>query len=507
MRHGLIAKESSQEDDFDLAPPQAASLVESLRAFGYELPTALADLVDNSISAHARHVWIEFHWDGTASAISVTDDGRGMTADRLVAAMRPGSQNPRDDREAHDLGRFGLGLKTASFSQCRRVTVRTVTRGGEPATRCWDLDHIARVNDWQLLRAADLAAEPYFQRLAELDHSTTVLWQKLDRLTHGLDTNNERHQQHFLRRAEDVRRHLGMVFHQLMTGKSGVEIRLNGRVVEPWDPFLKDEPATQTLAATRLMLRGSVVEVQPFVLPHQSKISKAIHEAGAGPRGWNAHQGFYIYRNRRLLVAGDWLGFGWAKEEHYKLARIRVEVPNSLDHDWQIDVTKSRATPPASLRAELRRIGERARSDAKRVYSHRGAKLTPRADDARVLLWEPLARHDKTFYRLNRNHPLLKRAISASGDRPALNALLRLIEETVPFPHITISGSEKPGCLPGPFDHAAESQIREVMEQAFLSLVASGYGPREAVNRLRTVWPFELFPALLEAFAEHHSHA
>jgi hypothetical protein len=507
MSEGLIDKTSSREDDFDLAPPQAASLVESLRAFGYELPTALADLVDNSISARARHIWIEFHWEGTDSAISVTDDGRGMTADKLVVAMRPGSQNPRDVREAHDLGRFGLGLKTASFSQCRRVTVRTIHRGSDPATRCWDLDHIARVNDWQLLRVGDQAAEQHLRRLAQLGHGTTVLWQNLDRLVEGLDTNNERHQQSFLRRAEDVRQHLGMVFHQLMAGRTGVEIRLNGRVVEPWDPFLKDEPATQTLAATRLMLRGSIVEVQPFVLPHQSKISKAMHEAGAGPRGWNAHQGFYIYRNRRLLVAGDWLGFGWAKEEHYKLARIRVEIPNSLDHDWQIDVTKSRATPPVLLRAELRRIGERARSDAKRVYSHRGAKLTPHADDKRVLLWEPLARHDKTFYRLNRNHPLLKRAITASSDKPALNALLRLIEETVPFPHITISGSEKPGSLPAPFDHAAESQIREVMEQAFLSLVATGYGAREAVNRLRTVWPFELFPALLEAFAERDLHA
>src|SRR6267154_4830291 len=136
-----------QEDDFDLAPPQAASLVESLRAFGYEVPTALADLVDNSITADARHIWIDFHWDGSDSIITVTDDGNGMTPEGLVAAMRPGSQNPRDDREPHDLGRFGLGLKTASFSQCRRVTVRTRARGSEPATRCWDLDHIARVND------------------------------------------------------------------------------------------------------------------------------------------------------------------------------------------------------------------------------------------------------------------------------------------------------------------------------------------------------------------------
>src|SRR5207245_2365312 len=173
---------------------------------------------------------------------------------------------------------------------------------------------------------------------------------------------------------------LGMVFHRLMMDKRPVELLINGRVVQPWDPFLAHEAATQTLPATRLKLRRAVVEVQPFVLPHHSKIAKSTYDAVAGPRGWNAHQGFYVYRNRRLLVPGDWLGFGWAKEEHYKLARIRVEVPNALDHDWAIDVTKSRALPPAALRDDLRRIGERTRSDAKRVYSHRGAKLTPKAD-------------------------------------------------------------------------------------------------------------------------------
>lgn len=507
MKRGMRNGESPNVDDFDHAPPQAASLVESLRAFGYSLPTALADLVDNSITARAQHVWIDFHWDGDASVIAITDDGDGMTADALVVAMRPGSQNPLQNRAPHDLGRFGLGLKTASFSQCRRVTVRSRICSGEPATRCWDLDHIARVNDWQLLRSADTAAEPHFKRLAGLVHGTTVLWQKLDRLVTGQSTNNEAQQQLFLHRAEGVRRHLGMVFHRLMTRRGSVEILLNGRPVPPWDPFLADEAATQTLAATRLKLHQATVEVQPFILPHHSKIPRLTHEAAAGPRGWNAHQGFYIYRNRRLLVPGDWLGFGWAKEEHYKLARIRVEIPNSLDHDWEIDVTKSRAMPPVPLREELRRIGERARRDAKQVYSHRGARLTPKADSERVLIWEPVAKHGKTFYRLNRLHPLLKQALAASVDRAALNALLRLIEETVPLPHITITNSEQPSSLPGPFEHAPDSQIREVMQQAFRSLVTTGYGPREAVNRLRTIWPFELFPALLEALAESPPNA
>jgi hypothetical protein len=111
------------------------------------------------------------------------------------------------------------------------------------------------------------------------------------------------------------------------------------------------------------------------------------------------------------------------------------------------------------------------------------------------------------FYRLNRQHPLLKQSLTATSNRSAFNALLRLIEETVPFPHIAIENSEKPNSLLGPFEHTAEGQVREVMEQAFHSLVATGYGPNEAVNRLRTIWPFELFPALLQSLSESHPHA
>jgi hypothetical protein len=484
--------------DHDEVPPEPAILAESLRAFSYELPTALADLVDNSISAHARHVWIDFYWDGASSVVVITDDGCGMDEKHLREAMRPGSQNPLKSRSSTDLGRFGLGLKTASFSQCRRFTARSRMRGGKWATRCWDLDHIAEVNAWQLLRCGDDASEPHFARLAKLPQGTAIVWQKLDRLTATQQTNSEKHHQLFLHHALAVKDHLGMVFHQLISGPRKVKLLINSHLVPAWDPFLESQAATQHLPTTTLKLRKSLINVDPFVLPHHSRLTKAHHETASGPRGWNAHQGFYVYRQGRLLVAGDWLGFGWKKDEHYKLARIRVEIPNALDHDWAIDVTKSRAIPPAALREELRRIGEVTRNAAKRVFSYRGAKLTPRADQDRVLLWEPKAKHNKVFYRINRDHPLLKSAMGCSGNREALKALLRLIEETVPFPHIAIENSERPESITAPFEHAQESQIREVMEQAFRSLTATGYGPKEAVNRLRTVWPFELFPALLQ---------
>lgn len=474
--------------------------MESLRAFSYELPTAIADLVDNSITAGARRVWIDFFWDGADSTIAVTDDGGGMSEADLVEAMRLGSTSPLAPRNPRDLGRFGLGLKTASFSQCRRLTVRTRQRRGDPAMRRWDLDHIVRRNEWALLLDGEGATE-HFRRLDRLESGTVVVWQNLDRLVAGQRTADGRAQSHFLDRAAKVREHLAMIFHDLMKGREAVQLFINDQLVPPWDPYLQDEPATQVLSTTRLDLRGSTVTVQPFVLPHHSKISAQRFEAARGPHGWNAHQGFFVYRGGRLLVPGDWLGLGWAREEHYKLARIRLDIPNALDLDWAIDVTKSRAMPPPALRDALRSIAERTRAQAKRVYTFRGARLTPSADAERIFLWEPVAKHDTVKYRLNRKHPLLEQAISKSGDRASLTALLSMIEETVPAALITIQNAEKPTSIVGPFEGATDAQVRAVMQQVFRALIGAGWTRDDARERLRTLWPFELFPALLETIS------
>ena len=481
---------------FDHTPPYASSIVESLRAFGYDLPTAIADVVDNSISAGAKNIWIQFEWAGGDSVISVTDDGHGMTAKQLINAMRLGSRSPLSERKEHDLGRFGLGLNTASLSQCRRLTVFSRRTSTPLVTRCWDLDTIATTNDWRLLHTADENATSYFRSIRKLVHGTTVLWQQLDRLTVGQNVQNADQQQRFLDRIEGVRLHLEMVFHRLMTGDNAVRIYINGRRIKPWDPFLEDLPATHALPTERIRCGAARIVVKAFVLPHRSKLTDLQYNAAAGPRGWLAHQGFYIYRRDRLLVAGDWL-FGWAKDEYLKLARIAVELPNSLDYDWQIDVTKSRATPPAALRESLLNIAARTREQAKRVFTHRGAKLTPHEAAPRTLLWEPHARHDKTFYRINRDHPLIKAAKDASKDKPTLNAMLRLIEETIPLQHITIANSEKPDSQPQPFEGTSPKQIREVIAQAYNSLCSSGYSACEAKERLQTLWPFELFPEIV----------
>ena len=140
-------------DVYDVVSPRADSLMESLRGAGYSLPAAVSDLIDNSITAGAANIWLQFHWSGANSRVSILDDGRGMSETELVDAMRIGSRSPRDERDADDLGRFGLGLKTASISQARSLTVASRTaQSRTPNIGQWDLDHLAAVCEWQLLR-------------------------------------------------------------------------------------------------------------------------------------------------------------------------------------------------------------------------------------------------------------------------------------------------------------------------------------------------------------------
>jgi hypothetical protein len=489
--------------DAELAPPHAASLAESLRAFGYELATALADLADNSLFHQARKIQIHFHWAGPESIIALADNGTGMDEATLVNAMRVGSRNPRETRDPADLGRFGLGLKTASFSQCRRVTVFTRRKGGETIARCWDLDHIAETNEWRLLRTPTPIAQKTAAELVDCQHGTVVVWEKLDRLTAGTAADNDTDEDAFLRRAEDIGKYFATVFQRLMIGPRAVLFHLNGRPIKPWDPFLADEPATQRLPLERLFFEGSQVEVEPFVLPHLSKLDADTHQQAGGLRGWNAHQGFYIYRNRRLLVAGDWLGIkGWRQEEHYKLARIRIDLPNALDHEWEIDVTKSKARPPEKLRKELARIGERTRSIAKRVYSYRGAKLIPSEREEQVFIWEQMVRHNRVFYKLNRDHPLIKHVRTSCTEASQFKAMLRLIEETIPVPLITITDREKPDQTVGPFEVTKQSEILDIMRQVLAALRAGGLSHKDALLRLAHFEPFPRFPELLQAIQE-----
>ncbi len=475
---------------FDLARPNAGVLIEALRSIGYTLETAVADLIDNSITARAKNIWLTFHWDELGSHIAIVDDGIGMSEENLVLAITPGTRSPLDERKPDDLGRFGLGLKTASFSQCRRVTVRSRQRGREPATRCWDLDHVGKVGEWQLLRKPYPDTASKLEGLMPNGHGTVVLWENLDRF---LGSGPKRLMTHgaFLRAVDFVRDHLGMVFQRFL--ESGLRIFVNGEaepsLVRPWDPFLQGRSTAtprQTLGET---------SIKGFILPHKDKLSDADYEIAAGPAGWNAQQGFYVYRNNRLLVAGGWLNLNYAREEHYKLARISIDIPNSVDADWDIDVKKSKARPPADLTDGLRTIANNVRNQARQVYAHRGrALVTPKSPV--IHPWRSDQLVHKVAYRIRRDHPAVEAALKTASKPELLEAVLILLEETVPVQTIWLDASERPDDAHLPFE-TIESDIKPVLKALFAGLKASGMSTESAIAQLARMEPFDRYPDLV----------
>jgi len=493
-----VQTEAVPEPLYDVAQPEPAALVESLRAFGYSLRTAIADLVDNSIAAKAKNVWIHFEWNGSASRITIKDDGEGMIEDGLIVAMRPGSQSPLEERSPKDLGRFGLGLKTASFSQCRRLTVISKVMNGNMAARCWDLDYVNKTKEWRLLKTIN--PEP-LELLGESipDHGTIVLWQKMDRVTGQAKPDDDKAYKRFLEGADKVKQHLEMVFHRYLERPNGLKIWINGNSVSPWDPFLRGEKATQELPAEKLICDGREFTVLPYILPHQSKISQDLHRRAAGPQGWHAQQGFYVYRNERLLVDGDWLGLGFQKEDHYKLARIQIDLPNSMDGEWQIDVKKSRAKLPGYLKSDLKRIANLTRERAVDIYRHRGKVMARQNAQNFVFLWEQKMRHGKFFYSINREHPLVQQAYNAAN-KTDMDALLSMLEEAIPVSHILVTNSGEPEKFSTPYEYAPSETLQNVLHSSYAALLNSGIAAEDAKRRLLSMDPFNLFPEFVEQF-------
>lgn len=472
------------------AIPEASSMIETFRAIGYSIETAIADIVDNSISAGAKNIWVNFEWLGSGTWISVKDDGCGMDNDELIQAMRPGSKNPLEDRGSKDLGRFGLGLKTASFSQCKRLSVISKKVNYESVFWTWDLDFVNKTGNWDLLRY--LPDGNFETEINQLNSGTIVIWNELDRLVKDFKKDDENALDKFLQTMMHVKKHLAMVFHRFIeNGK--IKVIYQERPIEAWNPFMPYGLATQGFPEEPLF-NGKVV-VKGYVLPHKSKLSDDKFKEAEGPKGWNEQQGFYIYRNERLLLAGDWLGM-FRKEEHYKLARIEINLPNSLDSEWQIDIKKSVARPPFYLRDQLKAYASKVRAQAVEVYRHRGKNVKIYAGQKFVPLWIDHKRGDKWYYVINRKHPLIEKIKEMANGKPekAIETLLRFIEETIPVKSIYIKEAEEPEAQGKPFEGIRHDEIFTLMKKIYDSYIDQGKSVEEAKATIENLEPFNLYP-------------
>ena len=494
---------SGEAVDYDLAAPDPAGTIASLSALGYSLEAAVADIVDNSIDAKATIVTVDFHWAGEDSYVVIADDGEGMRETELVTAMTLGERGPQVDRSHNELGRFGMGLKTASFSQASQLLVWSKPNGGSACQRVWDLSEVLRTKEWRLLHAPDDAGAAIVAKYQQRPRGTVVVWRDLGKIvTEGDSHDDESAHKLFFEAVDRVDQHLGMVFCRFLGAKGSntrlkrVNIQVNGSTVEPWDPFMHASAMIQPME--HLSAAGSTVLVQPFVLPPKRRLTDEQFRLGGGPRGWLDQQGFYIFRNDRLILAGDWLGLGgFRKDEKHILARVAVEVPSALDASWSIDVKKASAHPPLALKGHLTRIGKDIRAKSQAVLTHVGRTATVVQADELSYTWRPERTAGEVRVRLNWHHPLVEDALRLSGDgKPAVKALLRYLEETVPLPALRIMFDDEEDRDYVPFQTAAPNEVVSVAEQMLAALIHSGLTPVAAGKRLLVTYPFNEYEDL-----------
>ena len=420
--------------DFTASPrrkkvaPRASVLIESMRDIGYSLQTAVADVIDNSITAGAANIELLADTTSDMPAVGVVDDGRGMSEMELLEAMRPGTRSPLEDRPDHDLGRFGLGLKTASFSQCRRLTVLT-RKAGITSSATWDLDTVAETDEWYVEIPEPVGDIRWADRLEH--DGTLIVWENLDRL---VDPKNEADRKNLVRQIDETASHLELVYHRFLAGEPGlkrISISLNGRGLKPFDPFHSRHPAAIRGPEDIFRLGNREIRIQPFTLPHHKKVTVDEWNRYAGREGYIRNQGFYLYREKRLIIHGTW--FGLARQaELTKLARVRIDMPNGMDAEWKIDVKKASAQPPPAVRDRLRRIIEVIGAGSKRAYTSRGQRLV---SENRLPVWTRSQDKNEISYSLNPDHPAFRHFSESLGDQQKLEfaRLLDLVASTLPI--------------------------------------------------------------------------
>lgn len=412
-------------------PPFAPNLIESMRSIGYSFDTALADIVDNSISANATKIEINSTINNGEPYISILDNGFGMNDDELFLAMRYGSYNPNDIREKNDMGRFGLGLKSASLSQCRKLTVVS-KKNGMYSAYIWDVNFIIENGEWVLqeLEEGEIFAIPNINKLQKYESGTIVLWQEFDKIKNTSNDLEEKLKELLVSSID----HLALVYHRLIGKK--VEITINGFEVIPRDPFLENHKGTQLKREQIIVIDDSKIKIKPYILPHVNKLSKEDIIKLGGKESLRTDQGFYIYRNKRLIIWGTWFRLG-TKNELSKLARVKVDIPNDIDYLWDIDIKKSHASLPERIKVNLYNAVYESCGLSENVHTYRGKKITSKEY---IRSWNIIEyrKNDGLNLEVNLDNPIIQAFVNSLDEtqKKIFVAIIEDIEDGLPYDYI-----------------------------------------------------------------------
>ena len=467
--------------------PSADILMLSMRAMGYSFESAVADIVDNSISADASRISLRFGIDPAEVYVAICDDGCGMNQSELFDAMKYGSEQKRDGRADNDLGRFGLGLKAASLSQCRKLTVAS-KKNGTISACIWDLDIVEEKQDWYMVECDEdqIKAIKSVIWLDAVEHGTVVVWENFDLLEKSVGSVYSA----LMKYQDTTANYLALIFHRYLN------YRLTGL-----DPFLENHNKTNVRKRVEIPIKDNtgverMVVVQPYVLPFQKDLSAEDKRLSGGMENYRSRQGFYIYRNERLIVWGKW--FGRPRDELTKYARI----PNTLDDIWGIDIKKQSAEIPASIRQRLNRAIDDAMDSAIKAQTYRGR--IEKIDEDVDYIWDRIKeRGDQFIYHINRNARIFDLIRQNVDDEmwSRIDMVLEEIEESVPYQQIYIDKSQNR------IDDAInDERVAEIEAKArILIKLAMDMGTNDRktiVGKIFQSEPFNKYPSLMPKLLE-----
>jgi len=421
--------------------PSPKAHIKTLMKIGYDFCTAVSDIIDNSISADCTRINI---WSppGMASPyITIVDDGHGMDQSQLLGNMVIGCKDPSEKRSSHDLGRFGSGMKIASFSQAKRLIVLSKTLTTNVVGACWDIDRIIHEDAWCLEQLSeDDIADLEKQGMVSLgDQGTQVIWQNLT--CYQKDSHAVNYDAQIASQLTTADYHIGLHFHRFMAGAGKVVFFINNKPVEATDPFMTLNSGYQEGRSESFRCKGGHIVIKTHVLPSFSRMAKSELERYGGASAITQKQGLYIYRNKRLINAGGWLNLS----KHHQLsalARIQIDIPSALDDDWATDVKKATLQLPPRVKRDLKKYLSDPISRSRAVSVNRGRLAEANG------LWKICKNEDESTitYEIHPENQSLLELINKTPTslRPTLVAYLMSLSRELPLEHIYSTMADRP---------------------------------------------------------------
>lgn len=450
-------------------PPKAKFLMGSMRHMGYSFADAIADVMDNSVSANATTIRLLFPVNAENIFVGILDDGTGMSKQELFRAMCYGSQANEKERSENDLGRFGLGMKSASLSQCRKMTVISKKDGELNAYR-WDYDEITsqgQRGDWAVLELNDteISQQYCYNELVELEHGTLVLWEEFDGL---YKSSGGRIYETLTRNRNYLLDHLPLIYHRFIS-EDGLKIFINYEELKALDPFLvnRSDCSWGTIRQPLTDSNGKehFVEITPYKLPFITEMTDAEQHIIGGADKMSKMQGYFIYRGRRLIRYGTW--FGTPRHEVSKYARVKVDIPNCMDDIWKVDVMKRNAEIPTELAKLLDKTIGSLIAKSTRQTKFRGRKVTTE-DERHVYVWDRIeSRQDYFSYKINRNNCFIQSVFEQLDDsqKTVVELMLQQIESNIPIHQMHLDHDDNH------IDRAVEvDKLNNLFEQAVMAI-------------------------------------